>query len=443
MDDSEAKYSNAGFADVAITGEYTVFANMQRRCVMIRAYKVELHPSAQQAHDMVCTFGVVRYVYNWYINVADAWYKETNTFLTGYDFSKGLTQCDRDEWFLQAPSKAIKASIMNGEKAFKHYFDVCNNPKKHPKSKKRKAKEQRAKEQGKTLKPFGYPRYKCKSDNHDSYYLIGSIHVERHRIRLPKLGWVRLKEYGYIPTDKPVKSVTVSRTAGRFYVSVLIDDNEPVVTQPNPNGDVIGIDVGLKSLAVTSDNHVYQGMNDVNKVRKLERKAARLDRKITRQRKANENRDDSKYEWRNYQKTLLAKRKLNQRLSNMKIDNMRKIVADIIARQPSAIVIEHLNVKGMFANKHLSNSLRRQSIGTFMTMLVNKAIQSGIEVRQVSTWFASSKLCHECGWYYQQLTLRERTWTCKQCGHTHDRDMNAALNLRDADEYVILDSVDN
>ena len=410
---------------------------------MIRACKVELHPSAQQMHDMICTFGMVRYVYNWYLNVADAWYKETNTFLTGYEFSKGLTFCDRPEWMLNVSSQAIKASIMNGEKAFKHYFDVCKHPKKYPKSKKRKAKEQRAKEEGKTLKPFGYPRYKCKSDNHDSYYLANRIHVERHRIRLPKLGWVRLKEYGHIPTDKPVKSVTVSRTAGRFYVSVLIDDNEPVVTQSNPNGDVIGIDVGLKSLAVTSDNHVYQGVNGSKKIRKLERKAKRLDRKITRQRKANENRDDSKYEWRNYQKTLLAKRKLNQRLSNIKIDAMRKIVSDIIARQPSAIVIEHLNIKGMFANKHLSSSLRRQSIGAFLQMLITKAMQSGIEVRQVSTWFASSKLCHECGWYYQDLTLRERTWTCKQCGHTHDRDINAALNLRDADEYVILNTIDN
>ena len=91
----------------------------------------------------------------------------------------------------------------------------------------------------------------------------------------------------------------------------------------------------------------------------------------------------------------------------------------------------------------MSNSLRRQSIGTFLQMLTTKAMQCGIGVRQVSTWFASSKLCHECGWYYQRLTLHERTWTCKQCGHTHDRDMNAALNLRDADEYVILDSVDN
>lgn len=410
---------------------------------MTRAYKVELHPSAQQIHDMVCAFGVVRYVYNWYLNVAEAWHKETNTFLTGYQFSKALTQCDRPEWFLKAPSQAIKASIMNAEKSFKHYFDVCKNPKKYPKSKKRKAKEQRAKEEGKTLKPFGYPRYKCKSDNHDSYYLANNIHVQRHRIRLPKLGWVRLKEYGYIPTDKPVKSVTVSRTAGRFYVSVLIDDNELTVTQPNPNGDVIGIDVGLKSLAVTSDNHAYQGMNGAKKIRKLERKAKRLDRKITRQRKTNENRDDSKYEWRNYQKTLLAKRKLNQRLSNIKIDAMRKIVSDIIARQPSAIVIEHLNIKGMFANKHLSSSLRKQSIGAFLQMLITKAMQSGIEVRQVSTWFASSKLCHECGWYYQDLTLRERTWTCKQCGHTHNRDINAALNLRDADKYVILNIVDN
>lgn len=410
---------------------------------MIRSYKVEINPSEQQAHDIICTFGVVRYVYNWYLDVADAWYKETNAFLTGYQFSKALTQCDRPGWFLKAHSKAIKASIMDGEKAFKHYFDVCKNPKKYPKSKKRKAKEQRAKEEGKNLKPFGYPRYKCKSDNHDSYYLTEYIYVERHRIRLPKLGWVRLKEYGYIPTDKPVKSVTVSRTAGRFYVSVLIDDSEPAVTQSNPNGDVIGIDVGLKSLAVTSDNHVYHGMNGAKKIRKLERKAKRLDRKISRQRKANENREDSKCEWRNYQKTLLAKRKLNQRLSNMKIDSMRKIVSDIIARQPSAITIEHLNVKGMFVNKYLSNSLRRQSIGTFLQMLTTKAMQSGIEVRQVSTWFASSKLCHECGWHYQQLTLRERTWTCKQCGHTHDRDINAALNLRGADEYVILNLVDN
>ena len=165
----------------------------------MKAYRTELDPTRAQASLIRQYCGVARFAYNWYLDCAQAYYRENGLFLTGYSFSKALNNSTRPDWFTAAPSKAVKHAIMNAEKAFRRFFN----------------------HQG------GYPRYKRRG-NRDSYYVIGSIHVQRHRIRLPKLGWVRLKEKGYIPTGRTPKSATVGIVNGRCYVSCLYDMDNPL-----------------------------------------------------------------------------------------------------------------------------------------------------------------------------------------------------------------------
>lgn len=369
----------------------------------MRAYRTELNPTRRQARLIRQYCGVVRFAYNWYLDCARAYYHEAGMFLTGYSFSKAVNNSDRPDWFTAAPSKAVKHAIMCAEKAFRRFFA----------------------HQG------GFPRYKRKGMNRDSYYMIGSIHAERHRIRLPKLGWVRLKEKGYVPNREP-KSATVSIVNGRYYVSCLYDMDEPA---PAPaSGEPLGMDVGLKELAVLSDGTMFGNINKTRRVRKLEQRKRRVERSIARRRRANQGKG-SEHGWHNYRKAIERKRRIEQRLTNIRAEHMRQVCNEIARRQPSSLTIEHLSVKGMMKNRYLAPALQKQGLATLLELIGHTCRKHGIALRQVSRWYPSSQLCHDCGYRNTHLTLRMRAWNCPECGARHDRDVNAALNLRDATEY--------
>lgn len=368
----------------------------------MRAYRTELAPTRAQARLIRQYCGVARFAYNWYLDCAQAYYRETGAFLTGYSFSKVVNNSARPDWFTAAPSKAVKHAIMCAEQAFRRFF----------------------------AHKGGFPQYKRKGMNHDSYYVIGSIHVQRHRIRLPKLGWVRLKEKGYIPCKGIPKSATVSIVNGRCYVSVLYDSEDAA---PGPaTGEPLGMDVGLKELAVLSDGTTFENINKTARVRRLEKRKRRIERSIARRRAANRTRKDSS--WRNYHKAINEKRRIEQRLVNIRTEHMRQVCNEIARRQPSSLTIEHLNVKGMMKNRHLAPALQKQGLATFLELIGHTCRKHGIALRQVSRWYPSSQLCHDCGYRNTHLTLRMRAWNCPECGARHDRDVNAALNLRDATE---------
>lgn len=372
----------------------------------MKAYRTELDPTRAQTSLIRQYCGVARFAYNWYLDCAQAYYRENGLFLTGYSFSKALNNSTRPDWFTAAPSKAVKHAIMSAEKAFRRFFT----------------------HQG------GYPRYKRRG-NRDSYYVIGSIHVQRHRIRLPKLGWVRLKEKGYIPTERTVKSATVSMVNGRCYVSCLYDMDDPL---PAPAaGEPLGMDVGLKELAVLSDGTMFGNINKTRRVRKLEQRKRRVERSIARRRRANQGKD-SEHGWHNYRKAIERKRRIEQRLTNIRAEHMRQVCNEIARRQPSSLTIEHLNVKGMMKNRYLAPALQKQGLATFLELVERTCRKHNIELRQVDRWYPSSRLCHDCGWKNTGLTLNMRAWTCPMCGSRHDRDVNAALNLRDATEYQLI-----
>lgn len=320
-------------------------------------------------------------------------------------------------WIKEASSKSVKQSIMNAEKAFKRFF----------------------KHQG------GFPRFKKKGKPDVKMYFVKTdaksmIHCERHRIKIPTLGWVKLKEKGYIPTSKQgyvIKSGSVSYKAGRYYVSVLIDMLSMEKTQLNNYG--LGIDLGIKEFAVMSNHTLKKNINKTAKLKKLEKQLKREQRCFSRKCEDLKKRNKKKRgeaTRQNIQKQVLKVQKLHQRIENIRTNYINKCVNEIVKTKPSYIAIEDLNIKGMMKNKHLSKAVASQKFYEFRIKLEMKCKEFGIELRVVDRWYPSSKICHECGCIKKDLKLSDREYIC-ECGYSTNRDYNASLNLRDTKTYKI------
>lgn len=260
------------------------------------------------------------------------------------------------------------------------------------------------------------------------------IRCERHRIKIPTLGWVRLKEKGHIPTTKSgqtIRSGTVSVKAGRYYVSVLVEIPDIQVFINNSNAG-IGIDLGLKDFAVVSNGKTYKNINKSVGLKKLEKKLRREQRCLSR--KYENLKKGEAIQRANIQKQKLKVQKLHHRIDSIRTDYINKTIAEIVKTKPSYITIEDLNVSGMMKNRHLSKAVASQKFYEFRTKLKVKCDDNGIELRVVDRFYPSSKLCHCCGAVKKELKLSDRIYKCP-CGYTEDRDFNASLNLRDAKTY--------
>lgn len=284
-----------------------------------------------------------------------------------------------------------------------------------------------------------FPRFKKKGKSDVKMYFVKNnpkdCACERHRINIPTLGWVRLKEKGYIPTTKSglvIRSGTVSEKAGRYYVSVLADVPQKETEKPTNQG--MGIDLGVKDLAICSNKQVFANINKSKEVKRLEKKLKREQRSLSRMfenKKKGESTQNA-----NIQKQKLKVQKLHHRIDNIRTDYINKTIAKIVKTKPSYITIEDLNVSGMMKNRHLSKAVASQKFYEFRTKLKIKCDANGIELRVVDRFYPSSKLCHCCGSIKKDLKLSDRIYKC-ECGYVEDRDFNASLNLRDAKTYEI------
>ena len=387
---------------------------------MLKSFKTEINPTQEQMHKINKTIGTCRFVYNFYLTHNKELYDSEKRFLSGMDFQKWLNNIYLKEnpeysWIKEVSSKSVKQSIMNADKAFKRFFK----------------------------KQSGFPRFKKKNRTDVKMYFVrnnpNDCLCERHRINVPTLGWVRLKEKGYIPASKQgyrIKSGTVSRKAGRYYVSVLID--MPDTEKPQLNTFGLGIDLGIKEFAVMSNGIVKKNINKTAKLRKLEKQLKREQRCLSRKYEdlKKRNKKKGKATRQNIQKQLLKVQKLHQRIDNIRTDYMNKTIAEIVKTKPSYITIEDLNVKGMMKNRHLAKAVASQKFYEFRIKLETKCKETGIELRIVNRWYPSSKLCHKCGSLKKDLKLSDRKYICK-CGYHADRDFNASLNLRDALTYKL------
>lgn len=386
---------------------------------MLKSYKTELTPTNEQAEKIRRTIGVCRYVYNFYLATNSERHKSGEKFMSGMDFSKWLNNeyipHNPDEaWIKEVSSKSVKKSIMDAENAYKRFF--------------------------KGLARF--PRFKRKGVNDPKMYFVKTdakavIHCERHRIKIPTLGWVRLKEYGYIPTNHTIKSGTVSIHAGRYFVSVLTEVPDAEPQKPQASG--IGIDLGIKEFVTVSNETTYKNINKAEEVRRLEKKLRREQRRLSRKYESLKQRNKTmkgEATRQNIQKQQLKVQRIHYRLDCIRTDYINKAIAETVKTKPEYIAIEDLNVSGMMKNRHLSKAVANQKFSEFRTKLTTKCHENGTELRLVDRWYPSSKTCHACGAINNDLTLKDRVFKC-DCGYVADRDFNAALNLRDTDCYTV------
>ncbi|ABX40855.1 transposase, IS605 OrfB family [Lachnoclostridium phytofermentans ISDg] len=262
--------------------------------------------------------------------------------------------------------------------------------------------------------------------------------IERHKINIPTLKWVRLKEFGYIKANANVISGTVTEQAGKYYISIVCEIEE--VKNSLPKAEPLGLDLGIKAFVIFSNEIVKKNINKTSRVKKLEKKLkreqVRLSRKYECLKKQNKI-GKGETTRQNIHKQIVRVQRLHQRLANIRTDYINKCVSEIVGQKPSSITIEDLNVKGMMKNRHLSKAVAGQKFYKFRTKITNKCKQNDIELRIVDRWYPSSKLCSCCGNVKKDLKLSDRIYVCKECGLVIDRDLQASINLREAKTYKI------
>ena len=383
---------------------------------MLKSFKTEINPTEEQKVKIRKTIGICRFIYNFYLAHNKELHENGKKFMSSSQFrvwlnNEYLPNHPECSWIKEAYSKSVTQAVNDGQTAFTRFFNHKS----------------------------AFPKFKKKGRSDVKMYFVRNnpkdCHCERHRIKIPSLGWVRIKEKGYIPTTKDgyvIKSGHVSIKADRYYVSVLIEIPDKRIASNSSEG--IGIDLGLKDFAIVSNGKTYKNINKSAKLKKLEKKLIREQRSLSR--KYENLKKGGSTQKRNIQKQKLKIQKLHQRIDNIRTDYINKIIAEIVKTKPSHITIEDLNVSGMMKNRHLSKAVASQKLYEFKIKLQAKCKENGIELRIVDRWFPSSKTCHCCKSIKKDLKLSDRIFRC-DCGYIEDRDFNAALNLRDATTYEV------
>ena len=394
---------------------------------MLKAFKTEIYPTQSQKQKINQSIGICRWLYNSYLAKNKELYElyknnkidKKDAFVAANNFDKYINNevkiLEEYSWINSCGSKARKKAICNAETAYKRFF----------------------KGQSK------FPRFKKKKNQDVKLYFPKNNKtdwkVDRYRINIPTLKWIRLKEKGYIPTNARVVSGTISRKADRYYVSVICEIDWNVPSGEYKEG--LGIDLGIKDLAICSDKTTYKNINKTQKVKKLEKKLKREQKRLSKKYESlkirNKKEKGGIATRQNIQKQVVKVQRLHQKLSNIRTDYINKTVSNIVKQKPSYITIEDLNVKGMMKNRHLSKAVAQQKFYEFKTKLEYKCNLFGVELRIVDRFYPSSKLCHRCGSIKKDLKLEDRVYKCNECGYTEDRDLNASFNLRDAKFYKI------
>lgn len=368
---------------------------------VLRAYKTELDLSHQQITACKQHAGAARYAYNWGLRRKQEIYQATGKSPSAIELHRELNVLKSTDlsWMYAVSKCAPQEALRNLDAAFAHYFRRCQQ---------KKAGQWRGK--------VGYPAVKTKKKGLGSFRLTGAIRVGAAAIQLPRLGRLRLHERGYLPTSDTseihILSATVSEHAGRWYASIQVEQEQVVPTNMGP---VVGIDLGVKTLATLSDGTVIPNPKPLK--RRL-KKVKRLHRAVSRKPKGSQNRKK-------------ATRKLGKqyrRVARQRANTLHQVTTRL-AKTKSVIVIEDLNVAGMLKNHHLAQAIADVGFAEFRRQFTYKATWYGSRLVVVSRWEPTSKRCSQCGWRNADLTLADRVFQCEACGLTLDRDLNAAINL--------------
>jgi len=385
---------------------------------MYKALKIELKLTNEQKIQVNKTIGVERFIYNEYIKYNQEQYKLGNKFVSANDFSKYLNNIclpnnPDKKWIKDVSSKSVKQAIIYGEQAFKRFFKGLS----------------------------AFPVFKKKDKNELGAYFVKNnkkdFEFYRHKIKIPTLKFVRVKEYGYIPKNTNIKSGTITKIANRYFLS-LIMEVEDTIKVINTSSKGLGVDLGIKDTAICSDGRVFKNINKTKKVKKLKKKLKREQRKMSRSIEYSKSKKIKLKELKNFNKKKLKVQKIFYRLNCIRDDYNNKIVNEITRAKLKYITIEDLKVSNMIKNKHLSKAIQEQNFYSIRTKLINKCKERNIEVRIVDTFYPSSKTCSCCGSIKKDLKLNERIYKCCNCGLEMDRDYNASINLEKAKVYKII-----
>ena len=397
---------------------------------MLKAFKTEIAPTREQKEKIIRSIGIARFLYNQYIVYNKKLYRmyqrglldnHQKHFVSANDFDKYVNHKLKIElpWINECGSKARKKALVNAETAFKKFFDGL----------------------------AGFPRFKKKSNQDIKLYFPknnkGDWTIWRHKLTIPTLKQVRLKEFGYLPVGAVVISGTVSYVASKFYVSVVVDIDEKSKYNKDLEASYhtattgIGIDLGIKKLAIVSNGKTFNNINKSSKVKQLEKRLWREQRCLSRKYESKKKGGKTATASANIEKQKLKVQKLHQRIKQIREDYENKVIHEIVKQKPRFITVEDLNVKGMMKNKHLAKAVSAQRFNHLLVKLKRKAEIIGIEFRVVNIFYPSSKTCHCCGHIHKGLKLKDRVYACPECGYKEDRDFNASLNLRDAKKYLV------
>lgn len=365
-----------------------------------RAYKTELDLNDRQVTACKRHAGAARYAYNWGLQRKQEDYRTTGKCPSAIDLHRELNALKQTSvpWMYEVSKCAPQEALRNLDRAFDSFFCRCT-----------------LKQEGKWRGKVGYPQRKTKKKGLGSFRLTGSIVILPGAIQLPRLGRLRLKEHGYLPTSGiKVLSATVSEQAGHWYVSIQVEQEHLV---PFNTGPVVGVDLGVKTLATLSD-----GTEEPNPrhLKQCLRKIKRLQRTVARKRKGSHNR----------RKAVRKLAVLHRTITQQRANTLHQLTSRL-AKTKSVIVIEDLNVAGMLKNHHLAQAIGDVGFAEFGRQLTYKAAWYGSRVVVVSRWEPSSKTCSACGWVDENLELSDHVFRCQQadCGQVLDRDLNAAINL--------------
>ena len=390
---------------------------------MIKSIKVRLNPNNKQLTKLFQYAGCDRFAYNWAISREQDNYKQGNKFLSDSELRKEFTQLKKQseyQWLNEVSNNVTKQAIKDACNTYKRFFKgQC----KYPKFKSKKHST-----------PSFY-QDNIKIQFTDTHVKVESFSMSKKQNK-QKLNWIKLCEKGRIPTDCKYMNPRFTYDGLYWYVSVGIEVNDNTTL---PLNEGIGIDLGIKDLAICSDGNTYKNINKTQTVKKLEKKKRRLQRSISR--KYEENKKGASYcKTSNIIKSEKELLKLNHRLTNIRQNYLHQTSAKIVKREPSFICIEDLNVSGMMKNKHLSKAVQQQGFYEFRRQIEYKAMWNNIPVVIADRFFPSSKLCSCCGSIKKDLKLSDRIYKC-ECGNIIDRDYQAALNLKQYGENVLKQSV--
>ena len=379
---------------------------------MVKAIKVMLIPNNVQQTKLFQYAGASRFAYNWALAREKENYEKGGRFIPDTKLRKEFTRLrnsDEYAWLLNVSNNVTKQAIKDACSAYKNFFKGLQR----------------------------YPRFKAKKKSMPKFYQdnikiqFRDTHVKfegfsfSRKANKQKLNWVKLAEHGRIPTDAKYRNPRVSFDGLNWWISVCVEFPD---CRDRSNHDGIGIDLGIKNLAICSDGNTYKNINKSQTVKKLEKCKRRLQRSVSR--KYEHNKKGGSYcKTNNIVKKEKLLLKVNHRLANIRKDYLNQTTSEIVNRKPRFICIEDLNVSGMIKNRHLSKAVQNQGFFEFRKQLEYKCNDRGIQLIVADRFYPSSKRCSCCGKIKKDLRLSDRTYKC-ECGNVIDRDFQASLNLK-------------